>query len=259
MTLTHSFVMQDHEVTRAEWASAGFRNVEPPDTSRKGVGEACTENTCPAVGMTWFGAVAYANEKSSREGLPACIELLDCTGDPQFDMRCANYRQTTESYYECPGYRIPTMFEFEYAKKAGTTTAFYTGPFEPASTSCIEVPHLNAHAWYCVNSENRSHPVKQKAANPWGLHDMMGNVAEYVSSNSSIFSVPPTAEMNPGAALDTTGFIGVADGPAFAWPSLLRSSARPQPYDLHAPSTMGAVNLGFRLVRTVSVAEVSTW
>lgn len=61
-------------------------------------------------------------------------------------------------------YRLPTETEWEYACRAGTSGAAYGA--------------LDSIAWHLGNSHHRPHPVGEKAPNPWGFHDMLGNVWE---------------------------------------------------------------------------------
>ncbi|MDP7400247.1 MAG: formylglycine-generating enzyme family protein, partial [Lentisphaeria bacterium] len=129
---------------------------------------------CPVERVSWFDVVAFCNALSRAEGLEECyvIEGEDVTWPRGLD---------------CTGYRLPTEAEWEYACRAGTTTAYSWGNSIAAS-----------NANYTSSGINQTRDVGQYAANPWGFFDMHGNVWEWVADRYN--ATYPT-----GSVTDPTG------------------------------------------------------
>ncbi|WP_373249322.1 SUMF1/EgtB/PvdO family nonheme iron enzyme [Bacteroides thetaiotaomicron] len=182
VTLTRDFLMSKYEITAAQYAdflnAAGVAKAEVDSRARHtvdGYGEQdlfevnpwirtpqwndATDRweaggNTPMINVTWFGAKAYA---------------------------------------DWVGGSLPTEAQWEYACRAGTTTAYSFGD---------DAAGLGDYAWYQGNSGsiNGPSPVGTKKPNPWGLYDMHGNVPEWCSDRygSDYYS-------DPSAGTDPTG------------------------------------------------------
>jgi len=132
-------------------------------------------------------------------------------------------------------YRLPTEAEWEYACRAGTTTAYSFGNNES---------ELDQYAWYLKKSDSSTHPVGQKKANPWGLYDMHGNVWEWCQDLYGDY--PSGAVTNPEGA--SRGFSrvfrsgGWCNGAAVCRSAVRREGFSGNPYNF----------VGFRLALSPS-------
>lgn len=130
---------------------------------------------CPVEDLNWHMAAAYCNALSAEETLAPCYA---CTGSGA-DVTCATEAAFAGSaIHDCLGFRLPTDAEWEYAYRAGTQTALYNGPIDPALCSG-DNPSADAIGWYIRNTDG-PRPVGQRAPNAWGLRDMAGNVQEWM-------------------------------------------------------------------------------
>ena len=132
-------------------------------------------------------------------------------------------------------YRLPTEAEWEYAARGGTTTVYSFGD-DPAD--------LGRHAWYSDNSGKKAHPVGEKRPNPFGLHDMHGNVWEWIQD-----CYQPSYNDAPadGSAVADRGGCErvIRDGSGVDYPKSLRVAER---YKNRSDYRNG--NLGFRVALT---------
>jgi formylglycine-generating enzyme required for sulfatase activity len=156
VTLTRPFYLQSTEVTVGQWRAFAR------DTG-------------------------YQTDKV-RVTLSAGLELDEWWDNPGFSqgeenpVTCVSWNDVQEfirwlNRKEGKTYRLPTQAEWEYACRAGSTTAFANGDIK--ELECAYDSNLDAMGWYCGNAGNKTHPAAQKKPNAWGLYDMHGNVEEW--------------------------------------------------------------------------------
>ncbi len=208
VTLTHPYVIAQTEVTQAQWEAAGLPNPSLPPL--------CAD--CPVTMINWYETLVYCNALSEREGLEKCYGLSCCEGEVAngcLDGREASMGKENgffcecdinryNNVYDCPGYRLPTAAEWEYAARAGTTTETYIGDStSDGFPACEPDSLLDRIAWYCGNTDVPM-PVAQKEKNGWGLYDMLGNVYEWASDpyNNTAYGKGETHRIDPYGFVD---------------------------------------------------------
>ena len=134
-------------------------------------------------------------------------------------------------------YRLPSDAEWEYATRAGTRTRWSFGNDET---------DLGTYAWYGGNSGGKTHPAGEKNANPWGMHDVHGNVWEWVQDcwHDSYEGAPDRRSAWGKEGGGNCGRRVVRGGSWFTTPGNLRSATRSRDTADYRDG-----NIGFRLAQ----------
>jgi formylglycine-generating enzyme required for sulfatase activity/tetratricopeptide (TPR) repeat protein len=191
----------------------------------------------PITGVSWFMATAYCNWLSEREGVPRdqwCYEIPDGGTHTDGMTIPANALHRT-------GYRLPTVAEWEYACRSGTTTSRYYGQ----STDL-----LRAYAWYQAHGGEHARPVATLKPNDLGLFDMLGNAYEWCQDPVGLewpAKQDHWLDDRTGEELIERGTSRVTRGGAFFFPA---HRARAAPAFNTAPSNVN-LHSGFRPARTL--------
>ncbi len=235
VTLTGSFWLSVHPVTKEEFEELMLFD---PSYFPKCVG-------CPVEGETWHEAAEFANAVSDLSGLSACYSCSGTTGDLRCELDAAY-----ATPYDCEGYRLLTEAEWEYAARAGTSSAFPNGAnlVKGASKSCDSDLQLDDGsllvdvAWFCGSGIDETTAVGQLAANPWGLYDMHGLTWEWCHDYWDVTDYDGDGTDPWGDA--TGSYRAIRGGHWGSYPWSLRSATR----NYEEPAVPGYI--GFRLARS---------
>jgi formylglycine-generating enzyme required for sulfatase activity len=200
VTLTRPFYLGRYEVTQAQWTARMGSNPSQFKTASLEV---------------------PASQVSNRP-----VEKVSFNG--------------VKPFLTATGLRLPTEAEWEFACRAGTTTALHGSAAMPLGTS--DELEFDALAWTSANSGAQTRPVGGKAGNGFGLHDMAGNVWEFVGDLYGTYT--PAPQVDPTGPTSGSTCVVRGGGFDFGGASFCRSS-----YRSFGIVTFQSQSTGFRVAR----------
>ena len=216
-------------------------NGDPYDTN---ITSGEVQEKRPVENVNWYQCIAFCNKLSKACNLDPCYTVTGVNFDT---LNFSDIPTSDDSDWNnavCDrtknGFRLPTEAEWEWAAKGGTDDYW-------AGTDVGD--WLKNYAWYGNydggDANGKTHQVKLKSANGYGLYDMSGNVAEWCWDRYGIFSYP----LPPDYAGTASGNIRVHRGGS--WKSLRSGAAlafRDSQYPFSRSSAICAGGLGLRVV-----------
>jgi len=216
--LTKPFWASKYEVTQEQWRALVGRELELLDNRGKGPNH-------PVYNVNWWDIQEF-------------LDKMNALGFGTF--------------------RLPTEAEWEYFCRAGTSGQFWFGDvLAPGRSPDDLFPLLDPFLWYQQNGLSKTHPAGEKSANPWGIHDLHGNVSEYCNDYFQSTS--------------SLGVLTDPQGPKYGDPPKYSHVIRDGNYDMPPEYCRSGMRgyffltnnerskfVGFRIVRDVEVA-VEDW
>jgi formylglycine-generating enzyme required for sulfatase activity len=178
--------------------------------------------------------VVMGKNPSKWKGLRNAVEVVSWAEANDFCGKATQELRQAKLIADGERIRLPSEAEWEYACRAGTTTAWSHGD---------SLDELGAYCWYKANSKGFDPPVGQKKANPWGLFDMHGYNWEWVADDWQAGYEGAPTDGTPRRVEGAKDCV-IRGGSWADPPDAARSSARH-----HVPATTRHDTIGFRCVK----------
>ncbi len=241
-----AFYLDRHEVTNQDFQNFVDAKGYESTIQKKGEASGLVKTTGFFSGVTWE---IESLEKATWE------QPFGENGPSSAEQKSHPVVQVTwfdaKAYCQWVGKRLPTEAEWEYAARAGSETQHWWGDESPGSRRVGNIPDVYSQTAYGLQPSfidyddgyERTSPVKSFSPNPWGLHDMSGNVWEWTADWYDLHYYRESSSKNPVGPSD--GAQKVKRGGSWHSYQFLKTRAKQSPEDSDDQT-------GFRCAKTVN-------